>query len=677
MRRFLIALAFALAPSLAWAQGAIVQGGPWVAGHAPMYVGAGSGQAVVQDGGGAGGGGPGVGLSELLITARGTGTAPYSGQGTGPLGSNACDYDAPTSNAGGYHYLCWSANLSGGNGGFVFGAAGGASTTSLVFNVNGVNYSFPFTTNGALGPATSVVNDAACWNNTTGTLLKDCGAFVTVGGTNTWTGTNNFTGTFQISSITQTFPASGNLVGTSDSQTLTNKSISAGQINSGTLAGAQAFALTGDVTSSAGSAVTTIAANAVTNAKLATATQNTVKGAATSTAEADLTMASCSAAGNALQWLTNTGFQCGTLTNQTAGWGLTGSSTFSISTAAPPFGFDMPVNLGLSASAAASALTINLTTQAGATPSATNPVLIPFRSTTLATGTVVWTAVTGALSIVINSGATLGTSNSNVPFRVWIFAEYNSGTPELAVATCSLVSTAVMYACQSWETNRVTSTTITGLATAAGTLYATTGVASDAVRIIGYCDFASGLATAGAWVSACTTLQAFGPGVPRPGAVVQGPLVATSSTTAQSTGTTKVQATPTQAITPSATMNLIHVHVDGSFGVVTNVGNGGCEAILSRGTSYTAVTTGNTAAHSVASNSTVAPVGLTALDAPAVVSATTYAPFVFAGATVTCQWNYAPNNVAPVSIIEVYEIMGALDEPANDNVNPGVYAMTG
>lgn len=59
---------------------------------------------------------------------------------------------------------------------------------------------------------------------------------------------------------------------------------------------------------------------AITNSMLATATQNTVKGAATSTAVADLTMPSCSATGNALQWTTNTGFGCTTIS---AGSGMT------------------------------------------------------------------------------------------------------------------------------------------------------------------------------------------------------------------------------------------------------------------------------------------------------------------------------------------------------------------
>lgn len=49
----------------------------------------------------------------------------------------------------------------------------------------------------------------------------------------------NFTSTFQIGGTTQTYPASGQIVGTTDTQTLTNKSISGAEINSGTIAAAR------------------------------------------------------------------------------------------------------------------------------------------------------------------------------------------------------------------------------------------------------------------------------------------------------------------------------------------------------------------------------------------------------------------------------------------------------
>jgi|HubBroStandDraft_4_1064222.scaffolds.fasta_scaffold00045_5 hypothetical protein len=170
----LILCAFLFSATAANAQGTILQGGPWAPGHAPMYTGQGSGQAVVQDSGPAGGGGTGYGLSEQLLVARGTGTPPYVGQGTGPLGTNWCDYDAPITNATGYHYICLSANAQGGA--LIAIGASGASTQPLYFDINGILYQFPGTGSGTVvGPTTSVINDAACWNNTVGSLLKDCG----------------------------------------------------------------------------------------------------------------------------------------------------------------------------------------------------------------------------------------------------------------------------------------------------------------------------------------------------------------------------------------------------------------------------------------------------------------------------------------------------------------------
>ena len=578
LHHLLAAALIAFLPTVALGQAVPLQGGPWAAGHVPMYANSGGSQPVIQDSGTAGGGGTGVGLSELGLTVRGTGTGPYANAGTGPNGENVCDYDAPTTNAAGYHYLCMSPNAQGG--GLVsYGSAGSAAVLPLSFKVNGTLYQFPFSIGGVVGPATSVVNDAACWNNTTGTLLKDCGGFVTLGGNNTWTGTNNYTGPFQINGTAQTFPASGSLVGTSDAQSLTNKSIIASEINSGTLSATVMPAYTGDVTSSAGATVNTITAGAVTNAKLAAMTQNALKGAATSTAVADLAVPSCSSANNALQWTTNTGFSCATVTASTAGFGINLSGgVFSISQTQPPYGFTFPVNMGLTASAAGSNLTINVTGANGSAPSSTNPVLVPFRSTTAATGTPVWTSITSAQSIVIPSGATLGSSSSNVPFRIWIFEEYNGGSPEIAVAICTVAPT--IFPCTAWENTGKTTTTITGLASSAGVLYATTGVSNDAVRIIGYADYGSGLTTAGLYASVPPRLQLMGPGISRPGEVVQ---TVRTDTGTSATGTTTIpqdntipQITEgdqymTQAITPTATPNLLSVSVQAFVGNSANV----------------------------------------------------------------------------------------------------------
>jgi hypothetical protein len=123
--------------STAFGQGAILQAGPRTGGHAPMYTGTGSGgQTTVQDSGPAGGGAAGLGLSELLLVKRGTGTPPYANQGTGPLNTTNCMYDAPITNAGGYHYLCFDPNAQGG-GLLAYGAGGGAATLPFNFIING------------------------------------------------------------------------------------------------------------------------------------------------------------------------------------------------------------------------------------------------------------------------------------------------------------------------------------------------------------------------------------------------------------------------------------------------------------------------------------------------------------------------------------------------------------
>jgi hypothetical protein len=90
-------------------------------------------------------------------------------------------------------------------------------------------------------------------------------------------------------------------------------SSAAGTLTSNTtLPAAQFPALTGDVTTAGGALATTIANNAVTLAKLATQATNTVLGNATAgnAVPTALSMPSCSTAGSALNWTTNTGFGC-------------------------------------------------------------------------------------------------------------------------------------------------------------------------------------------------------------------------------------------------------------------------------------------------------------------------------------------------------------------------------
>ena len=142
MKRLLFIPFLLIGIASAFAQSAVLQGGPWKPYRAPMYIGQGTGQPVIGDSGPAGGGPPGVGISELGITAQGTGTPPYAGQGSGPYGANVCGYDAPVTNPTGYHYFCLSPNAQGGAL-IALGYGGGASPLPFNIILNGVTYPFP------------------------------------------------------------------------------------------------------------------------------------------------------------------------------------------------------------------------------------------------------------------------------------------------------------------------------------------------------------------------------------------------------------------------------------------------------------------------------------------------------------------------------------------------------
>lgn len=140
MKRLLLALVVALLPAVGWGQATVLQGGSFTPGLLPTYSISGGSQPIVQQSGPASG--TGVGIKELSIIARGTGTAPFAAQGSGPLGTINCTQDGPSTSAAGYHYLCLSANAQGG-GLIAYGAAGGASNLPLQLYVNGSYFTLP------------------------------------------------------------------------------------------------------------------------------------------------------------------------------------------------------------------------------------------------------------------------------------------------------------------------------------------------------------------------------------------------------------------------------------------------------------------------------------------------------------------------------------------------------
>ncbi|MDE2021200.1 MAG: hypothetical protein KGJ13_12765, partial [Patescibacteria group bacterium] len=94
-------------------------------------------------------------------------------------------------------------------------------------------------TGGAGAPTVRAIVTADIPTGTSGAAIGLLNTNKTDSGSDTFSNILNVTGAFQISGSVQTFPASGQIVGTTDTQTLTNKSIAASEINSGTIAQAR------------------------------------------------------------------------------------------------------------------------------------------------------------------------------------------------------------------------------------------------------------------------------------------------------------------------------------------------------------------------------------------------------------------------------------------------------
>lgn len=167
-------------------------------------------------------------------------------------------------------------------------------------------------------------------------------------------------------------------------------------------------------------------------------------------------------------------------------------------------------NIGLAATVSGKALTVALKGADGNDPSATNPVRIPFRDETLITGTPNMRSVTGALSVVLASGGTLGFAAAETG-RLYAWAIDNGGTVELALSR-----TADIFP----ESNLVSTTAIGSGSDSSSVMYSTSSRSNLACRCIGYVEITTG-AVAGEWDNAPSKIQIMGPGVKRTGDEVQ------------------------------------------------------------------------------------------------------------------------------------------------------------
>lgn len=148
-------------------------------------------------------------------------------------------------------------------------------------------------------------------------------------------------------------------------------------------------------------------------------------------------------------------------------------------------------NLTLTATVGSSALTISVKDKGGSNASATSPIYVGFRNATIATGTYSQVAITGALSLVVSSGSTLGWTSAFAE-NAFIYLINNAGTAELAISTALYV-----------DEGTVITTTAEGGAGAADSrtaIYSTTARTGVAIRLIGRITATE--ATAGTWATA-------------------------------------------------------------------------------------------------------------------------------------------------------------------------------
>lgn len=151
------------------------------------------------------------------------------------------------------------------------------------------------------------------------------------------------------------------------------------------------------------------------------------------------------------------------------------------------------LNGSIAASVASNAMTVSIKDNGGSNPSATSPLLVSFRNATTTTGTFSQRSATSALSVVIPSTATLGTTSAlESKINVWLID--NAGTIEVAVANLGAL-----------PTNGIVSTTaIAGASNSATTFYSTTARSNVAARLIGA--VVSTQTTAGTWAASPSSI---------------------------------------------------------------------------------------------------------------------------------------------------------------------------
>jgi len=153
---------------------------------------------------------------------------------------------------------------------------------------------------------------------------------------------------------------------------------------------------------------------------------------------------------------------------------------------------------------------------------------------------------------------------SSTAFRIWVVMFNDAGTLRLGAINCS-TSLQIFPLVE----NVLTSSTAeggAGAADSAGIFYTGTAVSSKAFVILGYIEWGSLGLTAGTWTTTnLIEIQSFSPGIKKPGEIVQGPFIGTSTTPATTASTSYINSGLSTSITPTSAANLIYATAGGSM----------------------------------------------------------------------------------------------------------------
>jgi hypothetical protein len=221
-------------------------------------------------------------------------------------------------------------------------------------------------------------------------------------------------------------------------------------------------------------------------------------------------------------------------------------------------------NLSLVASVAGNALTVAVKTAQGVDASASNPIMFKFRNVTAATGTYTTVPLTGALSLTVSNGSTLGTVNAT-PHRLYLVVFNDASTLRLGIYNPYSATGPTLRALNDAVASSSTAEG-GGTATSAQVIYTGTAATSKSIRTIGYIE--STQATAGTWVTSPSKVHILQYGDTKTGDVVQ---TRFQSVTALATGTTTIPLDNTipqntegdqymsDSITPTNALNVLRI----------------------------------------------------------------------------------------------------------------------